>query len=371
MNAPRGSLRACPVPAACCSRLEPRATCRRSPGDSTRERERGARGARAAAGAAAPRAGPRRCTARTSCRATAEPPRRGAGELAGGRARDSRSPRSGSWCSPRTACPSHSDPPAPWRCSTQAGAGWRRGVLERGVEALRRRGRGAGAIVAILGPCAGACCYEVGPEVHRRRSDCTAGAARNLDLRAIARERLLGAGVSEIVDVRALHDLRRALLLPSSRRNASRAPGGDRMAQLIGGLDAERSFERTSRASSRRSRCRRAGHCDARGRARSPRQPVEVLAATKYVALEDMRVLAQAGVRLVGENRAQELQAKVAAYGELFEWDFIGQLQSRQGAHDRAARAPDPLARLATRRCSARAGRRVSSHARVCGCWSR
>jgi hypothetical protein len=57
---------------------------------------------------------------------------------------------------------------------------------------------------------------------------------------------------------------------------------------------------------------------------------VEVLAATKYVSAADLPVLAQAGIRLAGENRAQDLQAKVAAHGELFEWDFIGQLQSRK-----------------------------------------
>jgi PLP dependent protein len=57
---------------------------------------------------------------------------------------------------------------------------------------------------------------------------------------------------------------------------------------------------------------------------------VEVLAATKYVSAEDLPTLAEAGIRLVGENRAQDLQAKVAAHGELFEWDFIGQLQSRR-----------------------------------------
>jgi pyridoxal phosphate enzyme (YggS family) len=57
---------------------------------------------------------------------------------------------------------------------------------------------------------------------------------------------------------------------------------------------------------------------------------VEVLAATKYVAPEDLPVLAEAGIRLVGENRAQDLQEKLAAHGELFEWDFIGQLQSRR-----------------------------------------
>ena len=60
------------------------------------------------------------------------------------------------------------------------------------------------------------------------------------------------------------------------------------------------------------------------------RRPVEVLAATKYVSLQDMPALAQAGVRLVGENRAQDLEQKVAAHGDLFEWDFIGQLQSRR-----------------------------------------
>ncbi len=59
-------------------------------------------------------------------------------------------------------------------------------------------------------------------------------------------------------------------------------------------------------------------------------RPVELLAAIKYVACENLPLLAEAGIRLVGENRAQELQAKHAAHGELFEWDFIGQLQSRR-----------------------------------------
>lgn len=66
------------------------------------------------------------------------------------------------------------------------------------------------------------------------------------------------------------------------------------------------------------------------GRPSSPEGEVEILAATKYVPLAELPVLAQAGVRLVGENRAQDLQEKVAAHGELFEWDFIGQLQSRR-----------------------------------------
>lgn len=68
----------------------------------------------------------------------------------------------------------------------------------------------------------------------------------------------------------------------------------------------------------------------ARPRTGASPAPVEIVAATKYVPLTQLPVLAAAGVRLVGENRAQDLQAKVAAHGELFEWDFIGQLQSRR-----------------------------------------
>ncbi len=57
---------------------------------------------------------------------------------------------------------------------------------------------------------------------------------------------------------------------------------------------------------------------------------VEVLAATKYVALEELPILAEAGVTLVGENRAQDLAAKHAAHAGAFTWDFIGHLQSRK-----------------------------------------
>jgi pyridoxal phosphate enzyme (YggS family) len=65
---------------------------------------------------------------------------------------------------------------------------------------------------------------------------------------------------------------------------------------------------------------------------RAGRRPedVQVLAATKYVSAEDMPLLAESGIILVGENRAQDLEAKVAAHGDLFTWDFIGQLQSRR-----------------------------------------
>lgn len=65
--------------------------------------------------------------------------------------------------------------------------------------------------------------------------------------------------------------------------------------------------------------------------ARCGRDPgeVEVLAAVKYLADEDLPALARGGVTVVGENRAQALVAKVAAHGGLFAWDFIGALQSK------------------------------------------
>jgi uncharacterized pyridoxal phosphate-containing UPF0001 family protein len=57
---------------------------------------------------------------------------------------------------------------------------------------------------------------------------------------------------------------------------------------------------------------------------------VEILAATKYVAAEEMGVLARAGVQLVGENRLQDLEQKQADWADRFTWDFIGAVQSRK-----------------------------------------
>jgi PLP dependent protein len=57
---------------------------------------------------------------------------------------------------------------------------------------------------------------------------------------------------------------------------------------------------------------------------------VQILAAVKYVPVQELGVLAEAGVRLVGENRAQDLVEKAEAYPGRFTWDFIGQLQSRK-----------------------------------------
>jgi len=57
---------------------------------------------------------------------------------------------------------------------------------------------------------------------------------------------------------------------------------------------------------------------------------VTIVAATKYVSVDDMQALADAGIPVVGENRAQDLAAKHARYGDTFRWHFIGHLQSRK-----------------------------------------
>ena len=90
------------------------------------------------------------------------------------------------------------------------------------------------------------------------------------------------------------------------------------MAELITGLTADGVARRLARVRD-----------EIAGAGRDP-DTVQVLAAVKYVAADDLPALAQAGITLVGENRAQELSAKKQAHGELFTWDFIGQLQSRK-----------------------------------------
>jgi uncharacterized pyridoxal phosphate-containing UPF0001 family protein len=90
------------------------------------------------------------------------------------------------------------------------------------------------------------------------------------------------------------------------------------MAELFTGLDAARVRANLERV---RERIAAAG--------RDPAE-VEVCAATKYVPAAELPALAEAGVTLVGENRAQELAQKQELHGDLFVWDFIGALQSRK-----------------------------------------
>jgi pyridoxal phosphate enzyme (YggS family) len=94
------------------------------------------------------------------------------------------------------------------------------------------------------------------------------------------------------------------------------------MAALIGPLHAEAIAQRLADA-------RECIDAAAQGAGRDP-GAVQLLVAIKYVAAEELPVLTRAGVTLVGENRAQELEARAQAYGDLFTWDFIGQLQSRK-----------------------------------------
>ncbi len=99
------------------------------------------------------------------------------------------------------------------------------------------------------------------------------------------------------------------------------------MAELIGGLRIARIRENLARVHEQIAQAVNRSPVE---RAAQRRAGVQVLAAIKYVALDDLPLLAEAGVELVGENRAQELRAKHDAHGALFEWDFIGQLQSRR-----------------------------------------
>jgi PLP dependent protein len=89
------------------------------------------------------------------------------------------------------------------------------------------------------------------------------------------------------------------------------------VAELIRGLDVARVRENLERVREQIA-----------GSGRNPAE-VELLAAVKYVPLEEMDVLAEAGIEVAGENRAQDLEAKAAAHPELT-WDFIGHLQSRK-----------------------------------------
>jgi uncharacterized pyridoxal phosphate-containing UPF0001 family protein len=84
------------------------------------------------------------------------------------------------------------------------------------------------------------------------------------------------------------------------------------VAELISGLDPSRVRENLERVRER------AG------------AEVEILAATKYVPVEEMAALTDAGIGLLGENRLQDLEAKRERWAEAFEWDFIGNVQSRK-----------------------------------------
>jgi hypothetical protein len=86
---------------------------------------------------------------------------------------------------------------------------------------------------------------------------------------------------------------------------------------------------------------------------------VTIVVATKYVRFEEMEALAEAGVEVVGENRAQDLERKHAAYGDAFRWHFIGHLQSNK------AKVVDRLCELVHSLASESAARRLTIPALV------
>jgi len=104
------------------------------------------------------------------------------------------------------------------------------------------------------------------------------------------------------------------------------------LAERISGLTAERVRSNLAEVRER----------IAAAAARAGRDParIEIVAAVKYIAVEDLGVLAEAGIAIAAENRAQDLQAKVAACPDAFTWDFIGHVQSRK------VRQIAPLVRL-------------------------
>ena len=116
------------------------------------------------------------------------------------------------------------------------------------------------------------------------------------------------------------------------------------MTRMFTGLDARRVHDNLERV---RERIAEAGR-DPAG--------VEICAAVKYVPVDELEVLAEAGITLVGENRAQELAAKRERHAALFTWDFIGALQSRK------VRDVAPHVRLIHSVASESALRRLAQH---------
>jgi YfiH family protein len=192
-------------------------------------------------------------------------------------------------------------------------AGWRGlagGIVGAAAEAVQ-------ATAAAIGPGVGPCCYEVGPEVLDAFADLGAGIAegRMLDLPEVALRKLAQAGVEKVESAGLCTSCEHELFF-SHRRDHGRTGRHslDRglMAELIHDIDAAKVAANLEEVRAV------AGNA------------VEILVATKYVPLEEMGKLAEAGVQLVGENRQQDLAAKHERWGDAFDWDFIGNLQSRK-----------------------------------------
>jgi len=121
------------------------------------------------------------------------------------------------------------------------------------------------------------------------------------------------------------------------------------LARLITGLTAERVGANLAEVRERVGA--------AAARAGRDRGEIELVAAVKYVPVDELGALARAGIAVAGENRAQDLKAKVAAYGDAFTWDFIGHVQSRK------VRQIAPLVRLIHSVCTESVLEQLGRHA--------
>ena len=214
-------------------------------------------------------------------------------------------------------------PAAVARCCTPAGAVSPAGILAEGVRSAARarrrrpaRGRdraGRRRRAATRSARRSTQAFTDHATVVRR--------GRNLDLKAIARAPAAARGRGDGARRRAVHDLLgdRAVLLTSPRPRRHRAPGGSGVVELITGLRAEH-----VRANLERVRDGDRRHGTGPGtRCRSSRR-------SSTCRSGELGVLAEAGIELVGENRAQDLRRQGGGDPGAFTWDFIGHLQSRK-----------------------------------------
>ena len=260
-------------------------------------------------------------------------------------------------------------------------AGWRglaADALKKGVEKLREAG--ATDIQAAIGPSIGVCCYEVNTWVHRSFMRYPRGTARlsnHAHLKNVARLQLQHAKLplDMVHDVDICTMCAPRSLFHSHRRDyggdpkdtgrqasaAWRVPvePGDGLTEPIDGLTAERVRANLAEVQER--------IAAAAARAGRDASDVEIVAAVKYVPVTQLGMLAEGGVTVAGENRAQDLAAKVAAHGDAFSVGLHRPRAEPQGQADRPARAPHPLGLHGLRaRAAAQARHRPS-----CACSSR
>ena len=295
--------------------------------------------------------------------------RRSGSARRGRRPGDRRCAASARWCSRADCLPvALGARRAPWRCSTPAGAGSPRACSRRAC-ARCASSAARGEIAAIDRS------RRRRLLLRGRRRRCTRafggahrdGAATSTCARSPA-SGCCAAGVAEVRDVARVHDLRRALLLPPARRRARRPPGGGRVAELITRPATRERVAREPRAGARARSPPRAARARRRATAGDGRDAGgDQVRARRGPARARRRPASRSWAR----TARRISQAKVAAHGELFTWDFIGAAAEPPGARDRAARAPDPLASPRDSALRELERHRELARARAARSWSR